>query len=151
MIDAKGWLVLGSVMAGLAVVTGAFAAHGLDSYCVEKYGSEEPKIVAGFSVPVSWKRVEDFKTGAEYQMYHALGMIAVGLLLGSRPRRSLQLAGWSFLLGIVLFSGSLYMITLTGETKWGMVAPIGGTLYIVGWFTLAFAAFTQTAPTEPST
>ena len=73
-------------------------------------------------------------------MYHGLGLLAVGLLSMRRPSKSLQVAGWSFLLGIVLFSGSLYVLTLTGETRWGAVAPIGGVLLIVGWVALAIAA-----------
>jgi uncharacterized membrane protein YgdD (TMEM256/DUF423 family) len=106
---------------------------------VEKYASAEPSIVAGFEVPTSWKRLQDFKTGAAYQMYHALGMIAVGLLWGTGRSGALRVAGWSFLFGIVLFSGSLYVLCLTGETNWGMVAPIGGLSFIVGWGALAFA------------
>ncbi len=127
-------------MAGLAVMAGAFGAHGLDTYFAEKYVSAAPKTIAGHSVPASYKYLEDFKTGARYQMWHALGLIAVGFLSQVRRKKSLQIAGWSFLLGIVLFSGSLYALTLTGITKFGMVAPIGGTLMIVGWVALAVAA-----------
>jgi uncharacterized membrane protein YgdD (TMEM256/DUF423 family) len=140
MCSAKSWVANGAILAGLAVVIGAFAAHGLDGFVVEKYGDASPKTVAGFSVPASWKYLEDFKTGAEYQMYHALGMIVVGLLARGEARKSLQAAGWCFLLGIVFFSGSLYALTLTGETKLGMIAPIGGTLFIVGWVLLAIGA-----------
>jgi len=136
---SKYWLTTGACLAGLAVVLGAMAAHGLDGHFAKKYASTPEKTVAGLTVPASWKYLEDFKTGAEYQMYHALGLIAVGLLSGAKTSRSLQLAGWSFLLGIVFFSGSLYALTLTGETRFGMVAPIGGTLMIVGWGALAAA------------
>lgn len=127
-------------MACVAVIAGAFGAHGLDNYFAEKYASAETKTVSGHTIPASYKYLEDFKTGARYQMYHALGLIAVGLLSQARRKRSLQIAGWSFTLGIVLFSGSLYALTLSGITKFGMVAPIGGTLMIVGWAALAVAA-----------
>ena len=141
MCCSKSWLTIGAVLAGLAVVLGAFAAHGLDTYFAEKYATASPKTVAGFPVPASWKYLHDFKTGVEYQMYHALGLVAVGVLSLSQPRRALQFAGWSFLLGIVFFSGSLYALALTGETRFGMVAPIGGVLFIVGWLALAAAVF----------
>jgi uncharacterized membrane protein YgdD (TMEM256/DUF423 family) len=139
----RAWLSLGAVLAGLAVVVGAMGAHWADPHFAQKYAGDEPKMVAGFEVPTSWKRLEDFKTGAEYQMYHALGIVAVGLLLRLGPSKSLQVAGWSFLLGIVFFSGSLYALTLTGDTVWGAIAPIGGTLFIVGWFALAAGAITS--------
>lgn len=140
MCSPKSWVTNGAILAALAVVFGAFAAHGLDEFLVEKYGTQPAKTIAGFSVPAAWKSLQDFKTGADYQMYHAIGMIVVGLLSRTEPRKSLQGAGWCFLLGIVFFSGSLYALTLTGETKLGMVAPIGGTLFIVGWVLLAMGA-----------
>jgi uncharacterized membrane protein YgdD (TMEM256/DUF423 family) len=140
MCCSNYWLTIGAVMAGLAVCFGAFGAHGVDKYFAAKYKDAGSKNVAGFEVPTSWKRLEDFKTAADYQMYHALGLIAVGMLSKLRPKKSLQIAGWSFLLGIVLFSGSLYALTLTGEVRWGAIAPLGGSLLIVGWFALAMAA-----------
>jgi len=150
MRSGRTWLCIGAVMAGLAVIIGAFGAHGADQFFAEKYASAEAKTIAGFEVPASWKRLEDFKTGAEYQMYHALGLVAVGLLLMFRPHGSLQVAGWSFLLGTVLFSGSLYVLSLTGETLWGAVAPFGGTAFIVGWFALAVGAMAGAAPPSAS-
>ena len=136
-------------MAALAVIIGAFGAHGVDRYFAEKYAGGEPKSIAGFEVPLSWKRLEDFKTGAEYQMYHALGLVAVGLLMTLRRHAALQVAGWAFLVGILLFSGSLYVLTLTGQTVWGMVAPIGGTAFIVGWFALAIGAIAGKPGEDP--
>jgi uncharacterized membrane protein YgdD (TMEM256/DUF423 family) len=133
------WLPIGAILGGLAVATGAFAAHGLDKMFADKYRDAPPKMVAGREVPASWKYLQDFKTGAEYQMYHALALVAVGLVARSGRTRALDVAGWSFLFGIVLFSGSLYVLTLTGETRWGMVTPFGGLLFLVGWAALAFA------------
>lgn len=71
-------------------------------------------------------------------MYHALGLIACGLVVAPR-RRTLNAAGWAFVLGIACFSGSLYTLVLTGQTWLGMIAPIGGTAFIVGWVLLALA------------
>ena len=143
------WLMSGAVMAGLAVVAGAFAAHGLDTYFVKKYGDQSPRLIAGHTVPVSWKYLEDFKTGTRYQIYHALGLIAVGILFSIRPRKSLQIAGWSFLMGILFFSGSLYGLTLSGEKWLGAITPIGGVLMIIGWIALGVAARTHLSQSEP--
>jgi uncharacterized membrane protein YgdD (TMEM256/DUF423 family) len=139
--EGRFWIAIGAVLAGLAVVNGALAAHLLDGYFAKKYAGGEPKSVAGIEVALALKRLQDFRTGAEYQMYHALGLIAVGLLSRVRSRRALDAAGWSFLLGIVLFSGSLYVLTLTGTTWWGAVTPVGGVLFIIGWLALAIAAY----------
>ncbi len=134
---AFNWSMIGAVLAGLAVILGAFAAHGIDGYFAEKYEGQT-KIVAGSEVPAAQKYLKDFKTGAEYQMYHALALILVGFAgLTSHKKKLLNIAGWCFLLGIIFFSGSLYVLTLSGQTFWGAIAPIGGTLFIVGWFTFA--------------
>jgi len=139
MTGSLPWFSVGAVVAGLAVASGAFAAHGLDHMFAEKYRDAPPKIVAGREVPASWKYLQDFKTGAEYQMYHGLALVAVGLAARGGKGRLLDVAGWSFLLGIILFSGSLYVLTLTGQTRWGMLTPSGGLLFLVGWGVLAFA------------
>lgn len=133
------WLLCGAVLAGLAVGAGAFAAHFLDSHFAKQYAGQT-RVVAGQEVPRAEKALHDFKTGAEYQMYHSLALLAVGLLMERRSSRMLTLAGWTFLGGIILFSGSLYLLTLTGVTKWGMVTPIGGVLFLIGWGALALAA-----------
>jgi uncharacterized membrane protein YgdD (TMEM256/DUF423 family) len=128
----------GAVLGGLAVALGAFAAHGLDTVFVEKYAGQT-RTVAGVEVAAAQKYLNDFKTGAEYQMYHALALLAVGLLGRPSMSRSLQAAAWSFLLGIVLFSFSLYAFTLTGQRWLVFFTPIGGVLFIVGWAALAVA------------
>jgi len=137
MLFSKSWTKIGAWVAGLAVVMGAFAAHGLDSAIGEMYAGQT-KQVAGETVPAAQKYLNDFKTAAEYQMYHGLALLAVGILSMAAPRRSLQIAGWSFLGGVLLFSGSLYALVLTGITKLGMITPLGGTLFIIGWVALAF-------------
>ena len=138
-MSSSRWLVVGSVLAGLAVALGAFAAHGLDKVFVEKYQGQT-RVVAGETVPLSKKFLNDFKTGAEYQMYHSLALLSVGLMAARRRSWRLTAAGVSFTLGIVLFSGSLYVLTLTGVTKWGMVTPLGGVAFLVGWSLLALEA-----------
>lgn len=130
------WIMLGAILGGLSVAFGAFAAHGLDGVFVKKYEGQT-RVVAGETVPLSKKFLNDFKTGAEYQMTHSLALLAVGILATRRSSGLLNVAGWSFLLGIVLFSGSLYVLTLTGVTKLGMITPLGGVAFLVGWFALA--------------
>jgi uncharacterized membrane protein YgdD (TMEM256/DUF423 family) len=136
------WLLLGAVLGGTAVAAGALAAHGLERVFVEKYGTET-RTVAGREMLRSEKYLHDFQTAAEYQMYHSLALLAVGILAERRRSASLNIAGWAFLLGIVLFSGSLYVLTVTGVTKWGMVTPFGGVAFLVGWAALATAALTK--------
>ena len=95
---ARMWLVSGAVLAGLAVVTGAFAAHGLDQSLTTMYPAAETRVIGGLQVPASYKYLQDFKTAAEYQMTHALALLVVGLLIRQTgPRRVLTIAGWSFL------------------------------------------------------
>ncbi|MFQ6605677.1 MAG: DUF423 domain-containing protein [Fidelibacterota bacterium] len=99
---------LGAFLAALAVILGAFGAHGLRDI-------------------LSDAQMMTFHTAVQYQMYHALGMI----LTKSTPR--LAKAGWLFLAGIVLFSGSLYLLILTDIKQFGMITPLGGILFIAGW------------------
>ena len=139
-MSASRWILIGAISGGLSVGLGAFAAHGLDKVFVEKYAGQT-RVVAGETMPLSKKFLNDFKTGAEYQMYHSLALLVVGLLAERRSSRALCVAGGAFTLGIVLFSGSLYVLTLTGVTKWGMVTPLGGGAFLVGWAALAVSAF----------
>lgn len=139
MCTSRWWLPIGAGLGGIAVILGAFAAHGLDGFLVEKYAGVT-KVVAGQNVAGAVKYLADFRTAAEYQMYHAIALMVVGLLSERRYGPALAVAGTSFLLGILLFSGSLYALVLTGITKLGMITPIGGLAFIVGWFALAAAA-----------
>jgi uncharacterized membrane protein YgdD (TMEM256/DUF423 family) len=115
------FIVLGAVNGFLAVALGAFAAHGLEAILA-------PRLL------------EVFRTGVDYQAIHALALLAVGIL-GAQVRGhpgALRFAGWAFLVGILLFSGSLYLMALTG-TRWlGAVTPFGGTAFLAGWAALAW-------------
>jgi uncharacterized membrane protein YgdD (TMEM256/DUF423 family) len=116
------WLFLGSVFAGLAVATGAFGAHGL-----------KDRLAAS-------EMLDAYHTAVQYQMYHALGLLAVGLMAQRSTGVCAQVAGWSFLVGILLFSGSLYALTLSGVKALGAITPFGGVAFLVGWVALAIAA-----------
>jgi uncharacterized membrane protein YgdD (TMEM256/DUF423 family) len=138
VMSSKIWLSLGAVLAGLAVALGAFAAHGLDGYLRTKYEGQTREVV-GVAVPAAEKYLADFKTGAEYQMTHALALLAVGLWLERRSCRTAQAAGWCFLGGIAIFSGGLYALVLSGVRVLGAIVPIGGVLFLVGWGLFALA------------
>ena len=121
MTSVRLFFVLGSVLAGLAVAFGAFGAHGLRS-------------------TLSSDDLATFEIGVRYQMYHALGLLAVAWALTRWESTTLVAAGWAFVAGIVVFCGSLYFLVLTGPRWLGAVTPIGGVAFLVGWALLAWGA-----------
>jgi len=124
MIDRmdKTFMFVGALMGGVGVAIGAFGAHGLRERL-------SPEMLAVF------------ETGVRYHMYHALALLATAALLPRIDGRAVLIAGWSFTAGIVLFSGSLYALALSGITTLGAVTPLGGLAFIAGWISLAIAAF----------
>jgi uncharacterized membrane protein YgdD (TMEM256/DUF423 family) len=118
---AKLFLAFGSLAAGLGVALGAFGAHALKA-------------------KLSAEMLTVYQTGVQYQVWHALGLIAVGILTFHLPTSGpLRLAGWLMLAGIVLFSGSLYVLAISGVRWLGAVTPFGGAAFIAAWISLAFA------------
>lgn len=150
-MSARCCLLLGALFGGLGVAAGAFGAHGLPDYFQTKYAGQT-RVVAGETVPLARKYLGDFKTGADYQLTHGLALLAVGLLAERRPTRWCSVAGWSLTLGILLFSGSLYALTLLGIPVLGAITPLGGVAFLVGWACLARAALavqpTRISPAE---
>ncbi|HET6576801.1 MAG TPA: DUF423 domain-containing protein [Gemmatimonadales bacterium] len=112
---------LGAASAFIAVAAGAFGAHALRARL-------SPELLAAF------------ETGARYQMYHALGLIAAGWAVARWPGGLTQSAGWLFVVGTLLFSGSLYALALSGVRWLGAITPLGGIAFLVGWLCLAVAA-----------
>jgi uncharacterized membrane protein YgdD (TMEM256/DUF423 family) len=112
---------LGALSALIAVGAGAFGAHALRERIV-------PDMLAVFEV------------GARYHMYHALGLLAAAWAVGRWPGGPAVTAGWLFLAGTVIFSGSLYLLAFTGQRWLGAVTPLGGLAFILGWAALALAA-----------
>ncbi|HUM66648.1 MAG TPA: DUF423 domain-containing protein [Chitinophagaceae bacterium] len=116
----KIFLSIGALLGALAVALGAFGAHGLK------------KIVPP-------ETVNTFQTGVQYQMYHALALIAVAIVFEKFPGRLMEWSGISFCIGVLLFSGSLYLLTMlkatgkVGLEGLGMITPFGGLFFIVGW------------------
>ena len=112
---------LGAASAFIAVAAGAFGAHALRARL-------SPELLAVF------------ETGARYQMYHALGLIAAGWAVARWPGGLTQWAGWLFVVGTLLFSGSLYALALSGVRWLGAITPLGGIAFLVGWLCLGIAA-----------
>lgn len=116
------WFFIGAIAGGAGVALGAFGAHGLRGR-------------------LSPSDMDIFETGVRYQFFHALALLGLAALLGSTERRSIQLAAWAFVTGIVAFSGSLYLLVLTGPRWLGAVTPVGGLSFLVGWSALAWSFF----------
>lgn len=121
MIAHKTFLLLGAINMLLAVMLGAFGSHGLK-------GKLEERLFSAFN------------TGVEYHFYHALGLLAIGLLSQWLTDSSLlKASGWAMFAGLCLFSGSLYCLALTGNKLFGPITPIGGLLFIISWGLLSAA------------
>ncbi|MDO8839784.1 MAG: DUF423 domain-containing protein [Parvibaculum sp.] len=118
------WLAIGALSGLVSVALGAFAAHGLQA----RVGPAE---------------LAAFETGARYQMYHALALFAVAWAAAQGGGTFAQAAGWAFLIGTILFSGSLYYLGLTGSRMLVLVTPIGGIGFLAGWLALALSAWTM--------
>jgi len=114
----KAFALAGALSAFIAVAAGAFGAHALRA-----------------RLPADLLAV--FETGARYQMYHALALLAVAWASNHWPGTPLRLAGWLFIGGTLLFSGSLYLLALTGARWLGAITPLGGLLFLAGWAALA--------------
>jgi uncharacterized membrane protein YgdD (TMEM256/DUF423 family) len=124
--------VVGALLAATGVALGAYGAHGLENG-LRALGRE-----ADLAKRLAW-----FETGVRYQLYHALGLLAIAALAANVNGAGLRVAGAAFVLGIVLFSGSLYGMTFLGEEwrKLGMITPLGGLAFIIGWVAVAVAAW----------
>lgn len=119
---ARIFVTIGALYGFIGVGAGAFGAHALEK-------SLAPRML------------EIFHTGARYQMYHALALVLIGALAHQFPRAGFARAGWAMVVGVLIFSGSLYALALSGVTKLGAITPIGGTALLVGWLLLAIAGW----------
>ena len=117
------FLAIASALSGIAVVFGAFATHTLKNH-------------------LSDRALAIWETGIKYQMYHALALILVALLISRFPNSTpLIVAGFAFIAGIFIFSGSLYALSLSGIKWLGAITPLGGVAFIIGWICLTIAAW----------
>ena len=130
----KSFIRAGSFFAMAAVILGAFGAHTLEQV-------------------IDPEQIATFETGVTYQFYHAFALLFLGLWLYFRKTQMMEYAGWAFIIGIILFSGSLYMLSvrewLNLEMNWlGPITPLGGTFFIVGWAILLYASFQENGRTH---
>lgn len=120
----KLWIMLGSLNMAIAIALGAFGAHGLKT-------------------KISKQMLENWNTGSHYHIIHALALLFIGLLLTKLGTQTswAPIAGWFILAGILLFSGSLYIMALTNIKSLGMITPLGGLSFIIGWLLIAFSTW----------
>ncbi len=121
-MDQKRSLLWGAIMGGAAVAIGAFGAHAL-----------KPMLVSA-------GREDTFELAVRYQFYHSLALLIVGILAGHIQSKQLGISALLFIAGILIFSGSLYVLSLTGITWLGAITPIGGVCFLAGWLLLAISA-----------
>lgn len=120
---SRTFIILGSFNAFLAVALGAFGAHGLKPILSESL-------------------MAVYQTGVQYHSMHALGLIGIGILAQNiKNSLFLKLAGWLLLVGIILFCGSLYALAITEIRKLGIITPLGGVSFLLGWLSLTVAAY----------
>ena len=120
----KFFIIAGAINGFLSVALGAFGAHLLEGRVADKY-------------------LATWETAVQYQMFHALALVAIGILMSSKvlgPVSQLNTAGYLILAGIIIFSGSLYVLSLTGISILGAITPIGGVAFLIGWIMLIVAA-----------
>ena len=118
--NARVFLVLGAINSMLAIILGAFGSHILEMTLTDKM-------------------LSTFQVGVNYQLYHSLALILTGLTVQKICDSLIFISGWLFFIGIFMFSGSLYLISLTGITAIGVITPIGGILWILAWALFAIA------------
>jgi uncharacterized membrane protein YgdD (TMEM256/DUF423 family) len=117
------FIVIASITGFIAVALGAFGAHSLSAYFKDK-----PALEA------------NFKTGVQYHFYHTMALLGAAWASGRWSSSLIPLGGWLFVLGIILFSGSLYLLSLTGKRWLGAITPLGGLAFLAGWVCLALGA-----------
>lgn len=117
----KLFLLIGTLLGALSVIVGAFGAHGLQK------------------VLEATNRQDTFETAVKYQFYHTFALILTALLMSKIDNKLLNYSGYAFITGIILFSGSLYALIATQQTKFGAITPIGGLAFVIGWVFLFIA------------
>jgi uncharacterized membrane protein YgdD (TMEM256/DUF423 family) len=129
---ARRWIAIGALIGAIGVGLGAWHAHGLDDFLAR----------LGYAGEDLTRRLDVFETAVRYQMLHAIALVLTGLLLINRGSGAWRFAAWSFLVGVLLFSGLLKVMTFVNPSwNWlGMIVPVGGLAMIAGWLALAVGA-----------
>ncbi|AOH57248.1 hypothetical protein ABE28_023120 [Peribacillus muralis] len=118
----KLFIILGAINGFIAVALGAFGAHGLEGKIPDKY-------------------LETWQTAVQYQMFHAVGLLVIGLLAGKISSPLINWSGWLMLIGIILFSGSLFVLSVTQIKVLGAITPLGGVSFLTAWVLMIIAAY----------
>ena len=116
------YLMMGAISGCLVVIMGAFGAHALNEI-LDDYGKSI------------------YNKAVLYHMFHSIALLILGLINNIHPEIPLSISGWSFLFGIILFSGSLYILAITGIKSLGMITPVGGIFFVIGWVFLILKAY----------
>jgi len=140
MNSSRMWLVIAAFLGGSSVALGAFGAHLLPGFLERQ----------GLAAELLQRRLGNWETAAKYQMYHALALLAIAWLVTHARPWEANIAGWLFVAGVVIFSGCLYLLVLSGKSVLGAIVPIGGLLLIAGWGLLGLSAMlAQGPPSKP--
>ncbi len=131
-MKAKHLIGIGAVLAALAVGMGAFGAHGLQGWLEKNFEPDE-----------QIRKLDNWNSAARYQMWHAIGMMLIGAVAIRTQSKWFSISAIFLLLGTLLFSGGMYAYVLTGMRSLGMVLPIGGLTFMIGWVSFAFGAVTS--------
>ncbi|NNE47040.1 MAG: DUF423 domain-containing protein [Rhodothermales bacterium] len=129
-MSGRVFILIGSIAASISVLAGAFGAHALSD--------------------VLGERADVYETAARYHMYHALALVLVGLLVRRYESKMIRNAGWLFLAGIIVFSGSLYTLAITNDGLWGAVTPVGGVLFVAAWLMMGVGVWKAPPTSTPS-
>lgn len=121
--NGRWWIMWGGLLGAMAVAWGAYSAHGLENV-LRAWGLDELELA---------RRHGHAETAARYQMFHALALLAIAALAPTRPTRWWNVAGCAFVIGVLLFAGSLVAIVFTGQAVWGRITPFGGVCLLWGW------------------
>ncbi len=132
LTHSKGrrWIAVAGLLGALGVALGAFGAHALPTY-LQHLGLDAQEVT---------RRTSLLETGVRYQLWHVLAILIVGIAMRDLSSRWWNAAGIFFTLGVLLFSGSLYAIVLTGNGRWGMITPLGGVSFLLGWMAILAAS-----------
>jgi len=147
-VKPQFWFVCGAILAALGVVNGAFGAHFLPQNLPARYKT----ITAEQQLPqedldkLLTKRYADYDTAVRYHMYHAFGLMLLGIVAAQRETHLWTAAGVCFFFGVMIFSGLLYALVWTNKTILGAFVPIGGTMFIIGWLALAVGVWKHKIP-----
>ncbi len=146
-MNGRIWIICGALLALAGVAAGAYGAHGLEARLRAALATEwVPETDPALEIS---RLMASYEVAVRYQMYHALGLILVGMLAAYRPSRWWTVVAMAFLVGMLVFCGGLYALVFTRDKAWGARVPFGGVALMVGWLALALGAWFARPPAAP--